>query len=135
MNLLDWSVYGEKKSREKSKPVTLENEYIGIYCHWDGYPDGIGKVLLDKFNNYDDILNLISGGWCSSVDYEGVRHYANRDKEYWDMIKPTQTHSACVVAGWTEYAYVFKNNKWYYAEVKWGDGDKEDTIGKLKVLK
>jgi hypothetical protein len=131
---LDWSAYNEKKKREFSQPVTLENEYIGIYCHWDGYPDGVGKVLKNKFNTYDKVMNLIAGGWCSSVDYDGVRHYANRDKENWEYIKPTQMDKLNAIGCWVEYAYVFKNNKWYYGNVKWGDGDNPDTIGKLKEL-
>ena len=125
---LDWSVYGEEKKREFSQPVTLENEYVGIYCHWDGYPEGVGKVLKDKFNTYEKALNLIAGGWCSSVDYEGVRHYANRNNEDWEYIKPAQMKKPGVVAGWTEYAYVFDNGEWHYCEVR------NDKIGKLKKL-
>ena len=131
---LDWSVYGENKVREFSKPITLEKNYIGIYCHWDGYPDGVGEVLREKFNDYEKALNLGAGGWCSSVAFDGVRHYANRKGESWEFIKPTQIDELGVVAGWTEYAYVFDNGKWYYGEVEYvGDG-LSDKIGELKEL-
>lgn len=130
---LGWSLYGEANKREFSKPITLEKNYIGIYCHWDGYPDGVGKVLLEKFNDYEKALNLVSGGWCSSVDFDGVRHYANRNGEEWEEIKPSQTDELSIVCGWTEYAYVFQDGEWYYGKVIWHD-DGKDTIGKLKPL-
>ena len=25
-----------------------------IYCHWDGYPEGVGAALQANFNTYED---------------------------------------------------------------------------------
>ena len=54
-----WDCYGESTSDEKSQPVELKGAYIGIYCHSDGYPSGVGAVLKEKFNDYETALNLI----------------------------------------------------------------------------
>ena len=45
-----WDCYGESTSDEKSQPVELKGAYIGIYCHSDGYPSGVGgKTLRHSF--------------------------------------------------------------------------------------
>ena len=36
--------------------VNLDKSITGIYCHWDGYPEYVGKMLLNHYNN-DDIVN------------------------------------------------------------------------------
>ena len=25
--------------------VKIEKPYMGVYCHWDGYPSGVGEAL------------------------------------------------------------------------------------------
>ena len=127
--LSDWSSYCENVRKDMAVPIKLNKEYIGIYCHFYGYPKGIGKVLQEKFNDYDSVLNLISGGFCSSIWYDNVRRYANRQGETWKHIKPVQMDKLDVVAGWTEYAYVFDNGKWYYSIV-----NADDEICKLIKL-
>lgn len=77
-------------SRDKSKEIVIEKEYIGIYCHSDGYPTGVGNALKEKFNDYDTILNLIIGGACSYVWFDGVRRYADRKGERWNYLQPKQ---------------------------------------------
>lgn len=131
--LEDWTAYRNEVGENLCQEVTLEKSFIGIYCHSDGYPDGVGKVLLDKYADYDTILNLIAGGFCSFVWFDGVRHYANRIGENWSDIKPIQSDKPVTVCGWTEYAYVFKNNKWHFSEVGF-DKDDNDKIGRLKLL-
>lgn len=82
--------WSDESVKEKSKEVTLSHEYIGIYCHWNGDLDGVGAVLKEHFTNYDAVLNLIAGGDCSSIWYDGVKHYANRKGEEWKYIAPKQ---------------------------------------------
>lgn len=54
--------------------------YLGIYCHSDGYFEFVGDELLEKFNTYDEALNLVSLGDCSTiVDY--LRPYKNWNNE------------------------------------------------------
>ena len=114
---LDWSCYGEEKGEEKSVGVPLKCEYIGIYCHWDGYPkNGVGETLLKHFTNYDSVLNLILGGWCSSISEEGVRRYATRKLiEHWKDVAPFQADTKEMVANYFDHAFAY-----FYDEEKGG---------------
>jgi len=39
-----------------------------VYCHWDGYPSGVGKDLKRKgFKNTDEVLEFINKGDRSKV--------------------------------------------------------------------
>lgn len=38
-----------------------------IYCHWDGYPEGVGTMLQEHYTNPDDIDKLIEIGGISSL--------------------------------------------------------------------
>ena len=99
VELSDWDIYGDTSEKEKAVPVKLRKNYIGVYCHCDGYPDGLGKVLLEKFNSYDSVLNLVAGGSCSSVWFDMVRRYANRKGEAWKHIQPPTTSNLSVCCG------------------------------------
>jgi len=104
-------VWLDQRGGEQSEYVELKGDYIGIYCHWDG--DSIGEVLKKLFTDKKAVLNLIVGGFCSSVWYDGVRHYANRDcSTLWSEIKPIQGSRKKVeesIDGVYEYLFV---NTW-----------------------
>jgi len=114
--LSEWTCYSEKEvGEEKSKEVTLDKPYIGIYCHSDGYFDGVGEVLKELYTDYDKVLNLIVGGYCSVVWFDETRHYANCDCEYWDNIKPIKGDTANEVANHIDhngYVYLFDDGEW-----------------------
>ena len=38
-----------------------------IYCHWDGYPEGVGQTLLDNYQDVSKVKQLISLGDLSSL--------------------------------------------------------------------
>lgn len=109
VKLNDW---GFGKTRSKCKPTTIENNYLGVYCHWDGDPTGVGETLLKNYSDYESIVNLIAGGDCSCIDRQKVRHYANRKGEKWKFIKPRQIKKIGDIDGWVSYMYVFKDGKW-----------------------
>lgn len=66
-----------------------------IYCHFDGYPEGVGKTLHDNWNDIDDIIELIANGDISPTEED----YYNLDPI---MI---------------EYHYLYKNGEWICKEV------------------
>ena len=43
------------------------NEYTAIYCHWDGYPQGVGVTLRDHYNASGQIDTLLTYGDISSL--------------------------------------------------------------------
>ena len=40
---------------------------VSVYCHWDGYVEGNGKILVEHYQNRDDVKQLIDGGSMSSL--------------------------------------------------------------------
>jgi len=60
--------------------IKHENETIeSVYCHWDGYPKGVGATLLNHYTDKDKVAELISLGSLSVLGQftkpeEGVEH-------------------------------------------------------------
>lgn len=50
-----------------------------IYCHFDGYPDGVGQTLLDSYKDAEKINKLLDLGDISCLGSEPVS-----DSKYWD---------------------------------------------------
>lgn len=55
-----------------------EDKYKSIYCHWDGYPDGVGATLLTHYKELKKVEELISLGDISYLREE-IGH-----KQEWD---------------------------------------------------
>lgn len=109
---------------------------VGMYCHYDGYFDGVGKTLLDHYNTYDQVHELIalSSGAISSLGneigpLENMDANDRMDKNYCVFYKKnledyntvtfydelfytdTQFYNSAKNLG-CEYAYLFKDNEW-----------------------
>lgn len=117
-------VWRDETGKNLCQPVEIKDQFIGVYCHWDGYPDGgVGSELVEHFKDYNSILNLILGGSCSSINGGVVRHYANRQGEEWKYLAPSQGKSQTELArvgrsSWAEYAYSFDEaTGWKYADL------------------
>lgn len=87
-----------------SYKVSNENPYLQIYCHWDGYPDGVGADLRHDFNDYETALNMIIEGDHSTV-YES---YVSRGEDYISD-QPKSVRMPYVAE---EYLYTFENDRW-----------------------
>lgn len=42
--------------------------FAGIYCHFDGYPEGVGMMLRDHYQDANKVAALIQLGDISSLD-------------------------------------------------------------------
>lgn len=38
-----------------------------LYCHWDGYIEGVGATLVNHYNSYEKVANLLMLGNLSSL--------------------------------------------------------------------
>jgi hypothetical protein len=115
------SVY-EDDFIDKIGDVKLEKDYLTIYHHWSGYPDGVGYTLVKKFNDYDTILNLLCGGDASSINCESIIQYCAWRGDEWEYVQPKQSDTEPSVT--EEYAYLFKDGKWFfkgYEAEEWTD--------------
>ena len=48
-----------------------DHSVVSVYCHWDGYPTGNGKTLVEHYLNREDVEELIDGGSMSSLRTRG----------------------------------------------------------------
>ena len=55
-----------------------DHSVVSVYCHWDGYVEYNGKILVEHYLNRDDVKKLIDGGSMSSL----------RTRESWDNSSP-----------------------------------------------
>lgn len=120
-----------------------------IYCHFDGYPGGVGKNLLNHYNSKEKAEELISLGAISYLakyvapvnensthsfddpdDDVTVAYHRDRGEERND---PNKSHSkigfhrAANTCG-VDYCYLFEGDKWYYINVWKEPSDKTEWI-------
>lgn len=101
------------------KEVTLEHDYIGIYNHWDGYPEGgVGLTLQNHYNSYDLALNLVLGGNVSTINTT-YKPYICMGDANWESEEPRQQDTEPKPT--ESYLYLFDNNQWWFK--RYGDTD------------
>jgi hypothetical protein len=49
-----------------------DHSVVSSYCHWDGYPEHNGRILVQQYLNRDDVQELIDGGSMSSLRTRGT---------------------------------------------------------------
>jgi len=48
-----------------------DHSVVSVYCHWDGYVEHNGKILVEHYLNRDDVKELIDGGSMSTLRTRG----------------------------------------------------------------
>ena len=57
---------------------------LGIYCHWDGYPEGVGAALIQHYANEEKIRSLLAEGDMSSIGADvGEKHDFSAGRDGW----------------------------------------------------
>ena len=86
----------------------------GIYCHYDGYPSGVGKTLMEKWNTREAAEALIELGDISQLGdglQDTVAYHRDRGED-WEGCNP-EIYSGIRQFNCQEYAYVWKrDDKW-----------------------
>lgn len=117
--------------------IGIENRNMSvdaIYCHYDGYIDGVGRTLFDNYKDVNKIKELISLGSISTLgkvtEFKQDSRYSwtvaengytmayHRDRgENWEDTKTLHFNS-----NWTfisevrndvDYIYLFVDNEWW----------------------
>jgi hypothetical protein len=79
-----------------------------IYCHWDGYPNNNGKILIESYSDKEKVEKLLEKGDMSSLQdaIHRCEYYVDRGET--DV-------SAGVYKSLEEYQYyIDQNNRWWY---------------------
>ena len=60
-----------------------DHSVVSVYCHWDNYPEGNGKILVEYYQNREDVQDLIDGGSMSSLRTRGTWDHSSalRDED------------------------------------------------------
>ena len=126
--------------------VNEDKSITSIYCHWDGYPEYVGKILLYNYKSTNIVNELLKLGNLSQLC---------------ENIHPTESHTfdkpqtnVCVAYGrergekdqeaivfedlaefedsaknsWADYQYLFDDGKWSYRNVNNTLGWKDLTV-------
>ena len=48
-----------------------DHTVVSVYCHWDGYVEHNGKILVEHYQNREDVQELINGGSMSTLRTRG----------------------------------------------------------------
>jgi hypothetical protein len=119
--------------------VKLEDNTIkSVYCHWDGYPSYVGRMLFKHHNNKESALKIIELGDLSSLaeslekpeDHsfespkEGYSVFYGRDRGETGIKAQTNhvfnglitTANKCD-AEWV-YLFDIEKNKWFFVDAK-----------------
>jgi len=104
-----------------------DGTFEGVYCHWDGYVDGVGATLAQHYADERKVRDLISLGSISSLKkYTGVNNLPEthsfdtpadditivycRDRGEDLNINKVETQEDTITE---EYNYIFDNGTWY----------------------
>lgn len=99
-----------------------------IYVHSDGYPYGIGSILMDHYNKREVAELLFNHGDASYLgDTLDECSFYGRD---WDRKEdPAKTHRdewmymhSMRGDGHIEYIYIFKDNRWHVSTGEYVEG-------------
>ena len=118
-----------------------DQKIISIYNHSDGYPAGLGKVLLEHYNTPDRIVRLMTLGDISGIGTEPVdcpdmwdpnspiyhaenslpewnvcRTYKGRGEEGCEA-KLSDSVKEMIEKLGEEYCYLFKDGKWFIVDL------------------
>jgi len=105
-----------------------QGQFTARYCHYDGYPSGVGQTIINNWrNNFDNsgakiadfLLSTKYGwsvlndtdftkppGWDEKTTGDTPRWYDDREGE-----EPSHPFNNQSDLGWIEYAYLFDTEK------------------------
>jgi hypothetical protein len=104
-----------------------------VYCHWDGYPTYVGKILKNNYKNKAKVKELISLGDISSLGPEiGEKQDFENPVEGWTLFYGRDRGESGVGArragnleklvqmadrSNAQYLYIYDNGKWAALDV------------------
>lgn len=102
-----------------------------IYCHWDGYLEGVGSTLNKHYGSYRLGLSIIEQNDCSSLGetieescfYNTWRNEDTKSKKFDNEYHFMKAFADDIFA---EYIYLFKDNAWYVSECKLVDNPSDN---------
>ena len=110
------------QTRPEGDREDLSDEpYIrSIYCHWDGYPSHMGKVLHQSYGTIDSVNELLDKGDARLIDRDGEsEHYMHSEGGH---SSDTMTVVRFIEHFLEQYNYIavpVPNDDGFYTNVEW----------------
>ena len=94
--------------------ATKDNKVFSSYCHYDGYIEHNGVMLLKHYNGEKQARDLVDNGYMSAL--KPTIEQINEGRVHKD--KPIEYRNEFLFmneldALWVEFVYLFKDGKWY----------------------
>jgi hypothetical protein len=112
-----------------------DGTFLSIYCHWDGYPSGVGQDLLDEYNSkraaralmkHGDLRNL------SRLETYRAEGETDVDAQIHDSMEDLQSYASDCEFDWT-YIYTTKWMCQPYGGFSEGDEEWKTIKDAIKV--
>ena len=102
-----------------------------IYCHWDGYPEHNGQLLVNNYNSPSAVFDLMELGDLSSLDVtlDQCKAYHRDRNEPWGAVEPRDINTSELGKVANDYGvdYVYTYND----EFEWECSRLKDASGEL----
>lgn len=97
-------------TRSRIGILNSDSTITSIYCHHDGYPSHVGRILQENYNTEKSIRNLISNGDASAIEptIESC-HFYNEDEESEAYVSDEAEFYHILKE---EFNYLYKNGVW-----------------------
>ena len=121
-----------------------------IYCHWDGYPEYNGKMLIDYYNNNARTEELINLGDISSLrkkistsekhsfdepqEDTTIAYHRDRGEEKRILEMNFDDFKEYIKNSDIEYVYLRFRDEWLYAPVDYDYITHDSVLGAFKNL-
>ena len=95
-----------------------DNSVTGVYCHYDGYPDGVGATLKEHYTDPKTVDGLLALGSISELNEnltETVAYHRDRGEDLTPNMDYPSVIDAVSDAHYdlgAEYVYVFGPQGW-----------------------
>lgn len=88
------------------------------YCHWDGYYNHVGKLLVHNYTDNDTIDKLIDLGGFSSLDETVEETRMNQYKDSDTHVHVNSKEELLIPEGFmgAEYIYIRERGAWFMYE-------------------
>ena len=98
--------------------INLNNSITKIiYCHWDGYPEHNGQLLVNNYTSPSAVVELMELGDLSSLaeSPDQCKAYHRDRKEPWGVVEPRDVNTSELGAVANDYGvdYVYIYNDEY----------------------
>jgi hypothetical protein len=101
-----------------------------IYCHWDGYPEHNGQLLVNNYTSPSAVFDLLELGDLSSLKAtpDQCTAYHRDRKEPWGVVEPRDVNTSeldAVAKDYgVDYVYIYNDEyEWECSRLDYASGE------------